>query len=127
MSRLERIERDIERAQERVAEWQARLKGLDGQRTEAENTEIVAAIRALKMTPAELRAFLRTGTLPEGLQGKAAIAPARFAKKPEPRAAEPVKADPGAGKVEGGRPDLTTPSAPPANTTKESEVKTNES
>ena len=125
MTRLEKIERDMEKAQERTREWQAKFKELDGQRTEAENTEIVAAIRAMRMTQGELRAFIKTGTLPAGLQDKAAIAPARFAKKPGPRAAEPVKADPGATKAEGGRPDLATPSAPPANTTKESEVKTN--
>jgi hypothetical protein len=114
MSRLERIERDIKRAQERVAEWQGKLRELDGQRTEAENTEIVAAVRAMRMTQGELRAFLRTGTLPATLADRAAIAPARFGKKPEP-----VKADIG-------KPNPATPAAAPTNN-KESEAKTNES
>jgi hypothetical protein len=127
MSRLDRIERDIERAQGRVAEWQSRLKALDGQRTEAENTEIVAAIRAMKMTQKELRAFIKTGTLPAGLRDKVAIAPARFERKPEPRAAKPVEADADTGKAEGGKPRPAIPAAAPTNTTKESEVKTNES
>jgi cell division septum initiation protein DivIVA len=121
MSRLERIERDIERLQKRIAEWQSRLKELDGQLTEAENTEIVAAIRAMKMTQKELRAFLKTGTLPSGLQDKAAITPARFEKKPEPKA---VAADKPA---LNGKPNPATPATPQSTSVnKESEVKTNE-
>jgi hypothetical protein len=122
MNRLERIERDMEKAQRRIAEWQAKFKELDGQRTEAENTEIVAAIRAMRMTNSELGAFLKTGTLPATLADKAAIAPARFEKRPEPKAAEPVKA------VDS-KPNPAIPAAAaPTNTiTKESEGKSNES
>jgi hypothetical protein len=121
MTRLDKIERDMEKVQERIAEWQAKLKEMEGQRTEAENTEIVAAIRAMKMTKGELRAFLKTGALPAALQDKAPIVPARFEKKPpEPKAAETVKAD--------GKPNPATPAATPAITTnKESEAKPNES
>jgi hypothetical protein len=64
MARLEKIERNIERAQEKIAEWQTRLKELDGQRTEQENVEIVGAVRALNLTREELFAFIRGGTLP---------------------------------------------------------------
>ena len=121
MTRLEKIERDMEKAQERTREWQAKFKELDGQRTEAENTEIVAAIRAMKMTSNELRTFLKTGTLPAKLADKAAIAPARFERKPEPKVAEPVKA-------EAIKPNpATTPAAPINTNSKESEGKTNES
>jgi TolA-binding protein len=133
MSRLERIERDIERAQKRIAEWQSRLKELEGRLAEAENTEIVAAIRAMRMTQKELRAFIRTGTLPAGLEDRAAITPARFERKPKPRAAEAVKADTDAAKAEGdrhgaatdGKPKAATPAAATTDTDKESEVKTN--
>jgi cell division septum initiation protein DivIVA len=83
MSRLDRIERDIERAQEKARESLAKVKELEGQLTEAENTEIVAAVRALKMTRAELRSFVATGKLPASLADKAAIPAARFEKKPE--------------------------------------------
>jgi hypothetical protein len=132
MSRLERIERDIERAQKRVAEWQEKVRELDGQRVEAENIGIVSAIRALKMTPGELRAFIRSGTLPATLQDEAAIAPARFERKPKPMAAEAVKADTDAAKTEGdrhsaatdGKPKTATPAAAPTDTDtdKESEA-----
>ena len=84
MNRLEKIERDMEKAQEKIAEWQGKLKELDGQRTEQENLQIISAIRALKMTRAELRTFMATGKLPVALAGAAAIPAARFErKKPE--------------------------------------------
>jgi hypothetical protein len=119
MSRLVKIERDIERAQERIAEWQKKLRELDGQRTEAENTEIVAAVRAMRMTQGELRAFLKTGELPATLADKAAIPPARFEKKPP----EPVRADTSTGKAN----PASTPAVPVSTNNKESEAKTNES
>jgi peptidoglycan hydrolase CwlO-like protein len=92
MSRLDKIERDIERTQEKAREIEAKLKELDGQRTEQENIEIVSAVRALKLTQEELRAFLKTGTLPA--QEQEAIPAARFQKKkPEPEKADGDKQD----------------------------------
>jgi hypothetical protein len=78
MRKLEKIERDIERAQEKAREWQAKAKELDGQLTEAENTEIVSTVRALKLTREELRAFMKDGKLPAKEQ--AAIPAAMFQK-----------------------------------------------
>jgi hypothetical protein len=122
MSRLDRIERDIERAQKRVAEWQEKVRELDGQRVEAENIGIVSAIRALKMTPAELRAFIRTGALPATLRDEAAITPARFERKPRAtdRPAATGKPDP----ATDDRKDPATPAAAPTDTItdKESEA-----
>jgi hypothetical protein len=90
MSRLEKIERDIERARERIAEWQSKLKELDGQRIEQENLEIVSAVRALKLTREELLAFISGGTLPAEVQGEAAIPAARYQrKKQEAKTPEP--------------------------------------
>jgi len=81
MARLEKIERNIERAQEKIAEWQARLKELDGQRTEQENIEIVGAVRALKLTREELFAFIRGGTLPLAMQEAAAMPAVRYSRR----------------------------------------------
>jgi hypothetical protein len=122
MSRLERIEREMQRTRDRIVRLQTRLKELDGQLTEVENTEIVAAIRALKMTPGELREFIRCGVLPARSEDRAAIVSARFERKPKPRTTEPDKP------ARAGKPDPAIPVAAPTDTDtdKESEVKTDE-
>ena len=40
------------------------LKGLEAQKTEAENLEIVQLVRAMRMTPQELNAMLSGGGIP---------------------------------------------------------------
>ena len=57
MSKLEKIDRELEKAREKAAEWQAKIKDLEKQRQEEENSMIVQAVRSLKLTPAELAAF----------------------------------------------------------------------
>jgi hypothetical protein len=57
--KLERIENEMQRVREKIAEQQARLKGLDAQRTEAENLLIVGIVRAMCVTREELSAFIR--------------------------------------------------------------------
>ena len=127
MSRLDRIERNIKRAQEKAREWQAKAKELEGQLVEAENTELVSAVRALKMTRAELRAFVATGKLPATLSGKAAIPTARFEKKPEPVKVDGRPAtDTKPGAASDGKPSTSSPAAATVAQTKESEGKTNE-
>ena len=84
MNRLEKIERDMEKAQEKIAEWQNRMKELDGQRKEQGNLQIVQAVRALKLTRDELAAFISGGTLPQSLPGADAVPAARYSRrKPE--------------------------------------------
>ncbi len=56
MSKLEKIDRELEKAREKAAEWQAKIKDLEKQRQEEENSMIVQAVRSLKLT-AELAAF----------------------------------------------------------------------
>ena len=56
MSKLEKIDRELEKAREKAAEWQAKIKDLEKQRQEEENSMIVQAVRSLKLTPAELAA-----------------------------------------------------------------------
>lgn len=62
MSKLEKIDRELEKAREKAAEWQAKIKDLEKQRQEEENSMIVQAVRSLKLTPAELAAFFSNPT-----------------------------------------------------------------
>lgn len=59
MMKLERIIADIEKTKEAISKQQARLRELETQKTETENLQIVQMVRALRMTPAELSAFLQ--------------------------------------------------------------------
>jgi len=67
MKKLEKIERDAQKAREKISAMQAILKQIEGQRTEQENLQIVQQIRALKMSRDELYAFLNGGELPASL------------------------------------------------------------
>lgn len=58
MTKLEKIDKELLKAREKAAEWQAKVRDLEKQRQEEENTMIVQAVRSLKLTPAELVAFL---------------------------------------------------------------------
>ena len=58
MNRLEKIEKDLEKAREKAAECQNKVRELEKQKQEEENSQIVQAVRSLKLTPAELMAFL---------------------------------------------------------------------
>jgi cupin superfamily acireductone dioxygenase involved in methionine salvage len=60
--RIDRLSGEIERTKQKIAGYQAKLKGLEEQKTELENAEYVALIRQLDMTPAQLAAFLKKHT-----------------------------------------------------------------
>ena len=62
-TKMERIDREIQKTREKIAEYQEKLKTLEAQKTEAENLEIVQMVRAMRMTPAQLNAMLSGGTL----------------------------------------------------------------
>lgn len=66
-NKIERIDQEIQRTREKIAEQQEKLKALEAQKTEAENLEIVQIVRALRMTPAELSAMLSGGGVPAGI------------------------------------------------------------
>lgn len=68
-NKIERIDQEIQKTREKIAEQQEKLKSLEAQKTEAENLEIVQMVRALRMTPAQLGDMLSGGTAP----GRAAI------------------------------------------------------
>ena len=63
-NKIERIDREITKTREKIAEYQEKLKALEAQKTEAENLEIVQMVRALRMTPEQLSAMLSGGAHP---------------------------------------------------------------
>ena len=63
-NKIERIDQEIAKIREKIAEQQEKLKALEAQKTEAENLEIVQMVRALRMTPAQLSSMLAGGMVP---------------------------------------------------------------
>lgn len=63
-SKIERINKEIAKTREKITELQNKLKGLEAQKTEAENLEIVQLVRAMKLTPQELNELLSGGGIP---------------------------------------------------------------
>ena len=60
MTKLEKIDKELVKAREKAVEWQAKVRDLEKQRQEEENSMIVQAVRSLKLTPSELAAFFST-------------------------------------------------------------------
>ena len=56
--KIEKVTREIEKTRARIADDQARLKELERQKTDFENTEIVVLFRSVDVEPAELAAFI---------------------------------------------------------------------
>ena len=57
-TKLDRIERDIEKTRAKILEYQKRLKDLEAQKTEEENAQIVQMVKAVHLDGAQLAAFL---------------------------------------------------------------------
>ena len=70
-NKIERIDQEIAKTREKIAEQQEKLKDLEAHKTEAENLEIVQMVRALRMTPAQLSAMLSGGMVPGRAAGPA--------------------------------------------------------
>ena len=64
MSKIDRINKEIQKTREKITEYQNKLRGLEAQKTEAENLEIVQLVRAMRLTPQELNAMLSGGGIP---------------------------------------------------------------
>ena len=62
-TKLDRIERDIEKTKSKIAEMQKQLKELEAQKTEQENLQIIQLVRGMNMKPEQFAAFLRSGAL----------------------------------------------------------------
>lgn len=63
--KIERLEKEIHKTREKIEELSARLKLLETQKTEAENSEILSLVHSLSMTPAELIEWLQMETTPQ--------------------------------------------------------------
>ena len=71
-NKIQRIDQEITKVREKIAEYQDKLKTLEAQKTEAENLEIIQTehldrgqrVRALRLTPEQLNAMLSGGTGP---------------------------------------------------------------
>lgn len=67
MTKLEKIDRELEKARSRLLEWQTKVKELEAKRIEEENTQIVGIVRSLNMSPKELATFLKRPNKISGL------------------------------------------------------------
>ncbi|MDL2206147.1 DUF4315 family protein [Eubacteriales bacterium OttesenSCG-928-N13] len=56
--KVERIQTEITKTKEKIATLQSRLRELERQKTETENTEIIAVIRSADISRQELMAFI---------------------------------------------------------------------
>lgn len=63
-NKIDRIDREIQKTREKITEYQNKLKGLEAQKTEAENLQIVQLVRSMRMTPQELTAMLSGKPIP---------------------------------------------------------------
>lgn len=63
-NRIDRIDREIQKTREKIMEYQNKLKGLEAQKTEAENLQIVQLVRSMRLSPQELTAMLSGGGIP---------------------------------------------------------------
>ena len=63
-NKIDRINKEIAKTREKITEYQNKFKGLEAQKTEAENLEIVQLVRAMRRTPQELTAMLKGDTIP---------------------------------------------------------------
>lgn len=64
MSKIDRINNEIQKTREKITEYQNKLRGLEAQKTEAENLQIVQLVRAMHLTPQELNIMLSGGAIP---------------------------------------------------------------
>ena len=62
-NKLDRIEKDIEKAKAKLALLPMQLRELEAAKTEQENLQSFLLVRGLNMKPEEFAAFLRGGAL----------------------------------------------------------------
>lgn len=63
-NKIDRIDREIQKTREKITEYQNKLKGLEAQKTEAENLQIVQLVRSMRVSPQELTAMLGKEPIP---------------------------------------------------------------
>lgn len=55
--KIEKLGKEIEKTKSRIADMQGKLRELEKQKTELENTDFVAVARSYNLTPGELADF----------------------------------------------------------------------
>ena len=58
-TKLSKLQMEIDKIKLKITEHQSKLRELEQQKTEIENTEIVELVRSLKMSTSELSSFLK--------------------------------------------------------------------
>ena len=58
--KIEKLEKEIDKTKNRIVEMQAKLRDLEKQKTELENTDYVAIARSFHLTPQQLAEFLKS-------------------------------------------------------------------
>ena len=58
-NKLTKLQMEIEKIKHKISEQQTKLRELEHQKTEIENTEIVELVRSMKMNTSELSTFLK--------------------------------------------------------------------
>ena len=74
MARTAKVQAEIDKTREKIAEQQARLKELEAKRTELENLEIVDIVRGMSIpleNLGEILQSLKNGTIPAFTSGQA--------------------------------------------------------
>ena len=59
MNKLTKLQMEIDKIKQKISEQQTKLRELEHQKTEIENTEIVELVRSMKMNTSELSTFLK--------------------------------------------------------------------
>ena len=59
MNKLTKLQMEIDKTKQKISEQQMKLRELEHQKTEIENTEIVELVRSMKMNTSELSTFLK--------------------------------------------------------------------
>lgn len=62
--KIEKVEKEITKTKNKIAEQQAKLRDLEKQKIELENTDYVVVARSFHLTPEELAEFLKTRQVP---------------------------------------------------------------
>lgn len=75
--KINKVIAEIDKTKAKISEYNSRLRELEKQKTELENTEIVELVRGVEASPAELAAFIKafreqsgTPVLLNGKEGK---------------------------------------------------------
>lgn len=63
--KIEKLEKEIDKIKEKLAQQQDKLRDLEKQKTELENIDFVAVARSYRLTPQELAEFLKTRRIAE--------------------------------------------------------------